>query len=145
MDDNNKIVNQNTSQAAPPAGQVQSQAQAQPDLPTGAVNKEIGPIGGSDSEFVKLSEAEPQISKELKESGVEAKSDKPDLTFEHKELGLDHAGSNITVMTQSSSAVKLPMSEAEIKNKLKTGQDDDSEKWLAWLIKKIMVWSFKSQ
>lgn len=148
MDDNAKIVNQNT----PPVvqdDQAQPQATVQPIAPVasvGSVNKEVGPIASPVSEFVKPTEAEPQISQELKESGVEAKSDRPDLTFEHKELGVDHAGPHVPVATSPSGKITMPMSEEEVADKLKTGQDDDSGKWLAGLINKVIaVMGFRAQ
>lgn len=118
--------------------QKQPQAQVAPIVPAGSVNKETVPVGIVDAEFVKSSETEPQVSQELKESGVEIKSDRPDLTFEHKELGVNHAGP-IPVSSSSPSHIILPMSEEEMTDKLKTGQDDDSGKWLAGLLKKIIA------
>jgi len=140
MNNDNKNVSQNTP-PAPQADQAQPRAQVQPVqpvVPAGSINKEAGPVSAADAEFIKPTDTEPQLSPELKESGIEVKNDKPNLTFEHKELGLDHAGSNITVSTQPTAPIKLPMSEKEIADKLKTGQDDDSGKWLAGLIQKIM-------
>jgi hypothetical protein len=140
MDDNVKNVSQNTS---PMVQDDQAQVQpvvapVQPVAPAGSVNKEAGPVGRSDSDFIKPSETEPQVDKDLKEAGVETESDKPTLTFEHKDLGISHVGANITPVTQSSASVQLPMTEEEIGNKLKTGQNDDSERWLAGLLNKIM-------
>ena len=133
MNDDNKIVNQNVT----PVAQT-DQSQTQPVVPVGSPNKETGPVGESISEFVKPSETEPQISQELKDIGIEEEKDAPDLTFEHKKAGIDHAGPYTPFPNQSSGKVKLPMSEAEIENQLKTGQDDDSGKWLAGLIQKII-------
>lgn len=136
MNDDVKNANQKTFPVAQ-ADQAQPQAVVQPVVPAGSVNKEVGPVVVSDSEFVKPSEAEPQISQELKESGVEAKSDKPNLTVEHRGL-VDHAGSHTPVSTTPSKTIQYPMSEEEIEKQLKAGQDDDSGTWLAGLIKKIM-------
>lgn len=146
MNDDNKIVNQNPpsavqadqAQPQPAVAPVQPTQPVQPVTPVGSVNKEAGPVDATVSEFIKPSETQPQIDSELKEIGVKEVKDKPDLTFEHKELGVDHAGSNITVSTQPSVPVKLPMSEEEIADKLKTGQDDDSGKWLAGLLQKLI-------
>jgi|WetSurMetagenome_2_1015567.scaffolds.fasta_scaffold712647_2 hypothetical protein len=138
MNDDNKVVNQKT----PPAiqtDQATPQVQVQPVTPVGSVNKEVGPINALALEFVKPSEVEPQIDQDLKELGVEAKKEKPDLTSEHKEVGIEHAGSHISVSTVPSGKVTLPMSEEEIAEKLKTGQDDDSSKWLAGLINKVIA------
>lgn len=145
MDDNVKIVNQNTPPATQ-ANQAQPQAAVQPVAPitpVGSVNKEVGPMMSPVSEFVKPSETEPQIEKDIAELGVEAKKDSPDIADEHKDF-IDHAGPYVPAPS-SSSKVTMPMSEEEVADKLKTGQDDDSGKWLASLIKKIITWGFKSQ
>jgi hypothetical protein len=146
MDDNNKTVNQNT----PPvihSDQAQPQAQVQPVQPvasTGSLNKETGPVSASASEFVKPSETEPQISEDLKELGIEAKKDEPSVTDEHKGV-IDHAKQFTPVSAPPPGKIVMPMSEEEIEKQLKTGQDDDSGKWLARLIKKIISWGFNSE
>ena len=116
------------------------QAPVQPVVPVGSVSKETGPANVNLSEFVRPAgpEGSPNVSEEEKEAGVEVKSDKPNLTFEHKELGIDHAGPHVPVSASASGKVSLPMSEDEVIDKLKTGQDDDSGKWLSKLIQKIM-------
>lgn len=129
MNDNTKNVSQNTPPPIPAVA---------PSAPVGTINKETGHIASPVSEFIKPTEAEPRISQKLKESGVEVKSDKPDLTFEHKELGMDHAGPHVPVSILPSSSIQYPMSEEEITDKLKTGQNDDSGKWLAGLLQKII-------
>lgn len=137
MNDDNKTVNQNTP--PPPVAQTdQTQPQIQPIVPVGSVNKEVGPIVSPVSEAVKPTDAEPQISQELKDLGIEAKKDEPNITLEHKELGVDHSGPYAPVPTSSSGNVILPMSEKEIESQLKTGQNDDSGKWLAGLLQKII-------
>jgi hypothetical protein len=143
MNDNVKKVGQNISPVTQD-DQAQPQVQVQPVTPVGSVNKEVGPVSALAPEFAKPSEVEPQISQDLKELGVEAKKEKPDLTFEHKEIGIEHAGPHISI-SNSSGKITLPMSEEEVDNLLKTGQDDDSGKWLAGLIKKIIAWGFRSQ
>ena len=131
MNDDTKIVNQNPD--------LVSAVPAQPQAPVGLPNKEMGPISITPvSEFVKPSEIEPQIDKDLAELGVEAKKDKPELTDEHRLAGIEHSGIYVPTPSVSSSSVKLPMTEEEMTDKLKRGQDDDSGKWLAGLIKKII-------
>lgn len=137
MNDDNQNVNQNTP--PPPVAQTdQTQPQIQPIMPVGSVNKEVGPIVSPVSEAVKPTDAEPQISQELKDLGIEAKKDEPNITPEHKEIGVDHSGPHAPVPTSSSGNVILPMSEKEIESQLKTGQNDDSGKWLAGLLQKII-------
>ena len=144
MNDDAKNVNQNMSSAVQ-ADPTQPQVQVQPVASVGSVNKETAPVAAPNSEFIKPSEAEPQVNKELKEAGVEVRSDSPNLTPEHKELGIDHAGPSVPVSTVSASSIQYPMSEEEIKEQLKTGQDDSYKKWLARLIDKVIAWGFKSQ
>lgn len=144
MDNNVNVVNQNPPPAVPADQANQSQPQAvvqpvyEPSMPMGSVNKEAGPVVSPVPESASPTDTEPQISAELKDLGVETKSEKPELTPEHKELGVDHVGSNITVSVHAPASVKLPMTEEEIADRLKTGQDDDSGKWLAGLIQKIV-------
>lgn len=125
-----KVLDQNPVSAPVPGSAV---------APQGSLNKEKPPIGTSLSEFVKPAgpEISPNPSAEEKESGVEIKSDRPSLTSEHRELGMDHAGSNITVLTQPSDSIKLPMSDEEIEQLLKTGENDDSSTGLAKLVDKV--------
>jgi hypothetical protein len=125
------------------ADQVQPQASIKPvqpvQNPVGSVNKEVGPVSSAMSELRPAgSEVSHEISQELRDIGVEEKQDRPDLTDEHKELGVNHAGPHVPVPTRHSGKVKLPMSEEEIESKLRTGQDDDSGKWLAGLVKKVI-------
>lgn len=132
-------MKQNTPSATP-ADQTQSQAVVQPATsvaPAGAVNKEVEPVGASVSELAKPSETEPQISQELKELGIEAKKDTPDVGDEHKGI-IEHAKQFTPVPSSPSGKITMPMSEKEIEDKLKTGRSDDSGKWLAGLIRKII-------
>lgn len=139
MDDNTKIVNQNPPPVAQ-ADQTQPQATVapiQPSAPVGSVNKELGSVVSPVSEFIKPSETEPQIEKDIAELGVEAKKDEPNITDEHKDF-IDHAKQFTPVSSSSKNKITMPMSEEEVAEKLKTGQDDDSGKWLAGLIRKII-------
>jgi hypothetical protein len=112
----------------------------------GSLNKEKPGGGQNLSEFIKPAgpEISPNLSAEEKNAGVEAKSDNPNLTSEHKDL-IDHAGSSIPVPTISSNSIQYSMSEEERKKQLKTGQDDSSGKWQAWLINKVIAWGLKTR
>src|SRR3989344_6908146 len=137
MNDDNKTVNQNT----PPVVQTDQtqppQPQVQPVAPVGSINKEVGPIVSPVSESVNPPETEPRISQELRDLGIEAKKDEPNITNEHKAF-IDHAKQFTPVSSSSSGKVTMPMSEEEVRDKLRTGQDDDSGKWLAGLLQKII-------
>lgn len=149
MNDDSSALNQNTNPAVstnriqPQAPQVPVQPVA-PVAPVGGVNKETGPIGPAPvSEFVRPSGAEitPNISPEV--SGhIKVNNEAPNLTPEHKGL-VSHAGPNIAAPSFPAGKVSLPMSEEEVAEQFKTGQDDDSEKWLAGLVKKILAWGLK--
>lgn len=124
-----KVLDQNPVQA-PVSGSVVN--------PQGSFGKEKAPIGQSSTEIINPvgSEVKPNLSQEVSEAGVEAKSDQPNLTPEHTELGIDHAGPHVPVPLSLSDKVKLPMSDEEIK-KFKTGQDGDSKTGLAILLHKL--------
>ena len=143
MDGNAKNVNQNMSSAvqdqALPQPSVQPiQVPTQPVNPVGGVNKEVGPISPQVSDILQPTESHPEIDKELAEFGVEARKDSPNLIAEHKEIGIDHAGPHVPVPTSPSVKVTLPMSEEEVSNMLKSGNSDESGKWLASLIKRVI-------
>ncbi|OGH17718.1 MAG: hypothetical protein A3C22_02670 [Candidatus Levybacteria bacterium RIFCSPHIGHO2_02_FULL_37_10] len=139
MNDDVGNLNQNTLSVnqAVRAQPQPSQAPLQSVVPASSPNKETGPISTSVSEFVKPTETEPQISQELKDIGIEAKKDAPDATDEHKGV-IEHAKQFTPVSASPPGKVTMPMSEEEIADKLKTGRDDDSGKWLAGLIGKII-------
>lgn len=128
--------NQNLNQNATPVAQTDL-THGQPVTPTGSANKETGPISAPDAEFMQPTDVEPQIDKDIAELGVEAKKDEPNITDEHKGI-IEHAKQYSPISSASAGKVTMPMSEEEIADKLKTGQDDDSGKWLASLIQKII-------
>lgn len=135
MNDDNKVVNQNTPPVVP-VDQVQPQAQVQPVVPVGTVHKEMGPPIAVVSEIKPAgAEVQHEINQESAELGVKEIQDRPDLI---KGVDMQHAGPSVPVPTSPSGKVTMPMSEKEITDKLKTGQDDDSGKWLSKLIQKIM-------
>jgi hypothetical protein len=138
-----KIVNQNPAPVVQD-DQKQPQEQIQPVVAAGSLNKETAPVVSLGNEFIKPSETEPQVDGDLKELGVEAKKEEPNIGDEHKGI-VEHAKEFTPVSTSPSGSIAMPMSEQEVSDKLKTGQDDDSEKWLAGLIKKIIAWGFKAQ
>jgi hypothetical protein len=104
--------------------------QVQPQNPVGTLgSKERGPINLAGPEI------QHNLTPEVTDSGVKENQDRPNLTDEHFKAGIKVS---VPVPSVSTNTVTLPMSEEEIDKKLKTGQDDDSEKWLAGLIKKII-------
>jgi hypothetical protein len=138
MNDDNKIANQNI---VPPSQAGQPQAQVQPVMPVSSPNKEFGSISGDTVQVNEISpsgaEINHEISQELKDIGVKEKEDRPNLTAEHKSLGIEHAGPHIPVSTAPSSKEDLPMTKEVADQIYKTSKNDDSEKWYARLIEKI--------
>jgi len=115
-----------------------SGSQAQPLTPAsvGVVNKEIGPIPSVIPEIRPAGpEVKHEISQESAELGVKEIQDRPDLT---EGVDMQHAGPSVPIPSGPSGKVSLPMLEDEVADKLKTGQDDDSGKWLAGLIQKVI-------
>lgn len=137
---NDKTASQNASPVAQPgqtdSAKPQSLSQkVQSAQPVGSINKEAE--RGSVSEFLKPTDAELPISQELKDIGVEEKKDEPNIADEHRNF-IDHAKQFTSVPTTPSDKISLPMSEDKITEELKTAQDDDSSKWFAKLIEKVM-------
>ena len=99
-------------------------------------------VGSMNKEAPVISPAGPDtqhnIDQELESIEVEEISENPNLTPEHKELGIEHSGP-IPVPPPSDNVV-MQMSEEEIEAKSKTVKSDDSEKWYMALLKKIIGW-----
>lgn len=138
-DDKNANQNVQATQATQADQADSAQPQVQPVVSAGSLHKEAE-LHSVDQpqKFIEPSEKEPQLTPELKEAGVEAKKDGPDIADEDKQL-INHAKQFTPVPTTPSNKIIMPMSEEEIASKLKTGQDDDSAKWLVQLINKIMA------
>lgn len=149
MNDDDSVLNQNASPAVS-TNRIQSQAPrvsvqpVAPAAPIGSVNKEAAPINSTLPELKPAgAEASHDISQELKDIGVVEKKDAPILDNSHKSVGIQHSGTSAPVQTAPTGKVTLPMSEEEVAEQFKTGQDDDSGKWLAGLVKKILAWGLK--
>ncbi len=121
--------------------------QAQPQNPVSLGGKERSVPLVATSETVSNLQAEGpershEISQDLKDLGVKEIQNKPVFTQEHIDAGIRDSNPAPSVSTNT---VTLPMTEQEIESQLKTGQDDDSKKWLAWLFNKVIKWGFKNQ
>ncbi len=92
------------------------------------------------TEYIKPSGAEtsPIIPPEVAEHGVEAVLDheKPKITPEHKQVGIEPAKEAVPVVTQPQGTVQLPMSEEDALNTIKTTSASESKHWLAVLVEK---------
>ena len=120
MNDNTKVLDQNPVSAPVSNNVVQ---------PTGSMLKEQAPMEQNLSEFVRPAgpEAVPSLPQEVSESGVEVNRDHPDLTFEHKQIGLEHSGATAPVPSVPTGLVQISQ-EKDI---------NSSGTWLNALIEKV--------
>lgn len=120
-DDNQLNQDQNQQVIADNQQQVQS-------VPVGSINKEVGPV----SDYVKLSESEPQIHPEAAKAGVETVSseEKPQLTEEHFKIGVKESIPQPQI--EPTGNVNLPMSQQQAMQTAKTDKKiTDSILWMA--------------
>ncbi|MFH1832893.1 MAG: hypothetical protein ABH816_01850 [Candidatus Levyibacteriota bacterium] len=153
MDDsqNSKLKTQNSNQQGGLVNQTANQSLVsnpstvtEPVSPVSVPQKEIvepvlnQPIASEiQEEWVKPSQAEPEIQPEVEEAGVEKVSELPRITEEHKQVGIEHAKESTPVQTKPSGTIQLPMTEKEADSQIKSTKNTDSPHWLAVLIKKI--------
>lgn len=124
------IVGDNQQTVSP---QVPAQAGT---TPVGTVQKEQAPpVGMQETPYIQPSEAEPVLSKEVSEAGVEPVSEMPKLTIEDKRAGLEPAKEAVPVQTEPTGVIQLPMTAQQARSILKVHKKvTDSFRWLALLI-----------
>jgi hypothetical protein len=145
MDNNAKVKNQNDSVnlGSDQVQQVQinnsSLSSAQSSQPVvGSLRKESAPLGQAMPEIKPSGpEAGHELAQELREIGVKETQQRPDLTNDHREIGMNHAGDSVPAPTSYSNSTNLPMTEEEIEQRIK-GSPNDSGTWLALISNKIM-------
>jgi hypothetical protein len=89
------------------------------------------------SDFIKPSEEELVLEKELREAGAETVSEKAPLTKDHEDIGIKHSLENTQPNLQASDSVTFPLTNPQIENIVKKGNTGSSGYWLAILIKKL--------
>lgn len=113
---NNPIQPQLQGQATPLQNQ-QNQVTVHPHgvetAPAPQVQKQPEQIAVSKPETsetfqIRSSEVAPRLHPEVAEAGVEAVSEKPEITQEHKDLGIEPAKETVPVKTQPSDSVVIP-------------------------------------
>jgi hypothetical protein len=146
MDDRNKTQAQSPSQQPQQSqagggnaqGQIQTQQQPQAGGVGTLVKERESPTGPSQisaSEFMKPSEVEPPISRELEEIGVISKPEFPRVGHEEQEIGISPAKESVPVLQQASGVAKLlEQLETEGANKRSTSF---SVRWLFKLLEKV--------
>ncbi|MBF8250230.1 MAG: hypothetical protein HW400_831 [Candidatus Levybacteria bacterium] len=113
-------------------------------VPTGSPNKEAPNIGGGLSSEPEIN---PKYAQELRELGMEVKTNRLPLTPEDQEMGMRHAGPHLTIEDTEKlperEKVVVPMSNERIEELMKTGDSNSSGRWLAKLFKKIIDWGLR--
>lgn len=140
MNDDQKI-DQNQNAASGVSVPIQSQTQN-----VGSPHKEYQPVGTPLSENIKPSEPRPQVSQELIEIGVQAKSDDFNLTLENRKAGMEHTGASTPVSTYPSGIVQLSTTSKQTKKKIKKTKPTDSLRGLLLeILKSIQRMGLKDQ
>lgn len=149
MDDQTQNPSQSTiPQASPPVQtgitsvqqeetqeQQSSQQDQQMPVSTPVGSKEGGPVATNAAETLAPSTPEMEVSPELQEMGVEAKSEIPSLPEAVEKIGVKQAKESVSVSTVSGSGVTLPMTKIQAQQIIKTHKDiRESLLWLALLI-----------
>lgn len=133
------------AQQNPPKTDVQMQPPVAPPpggLPTpiSGPQKEAEPLSISQNtqEYITPSEIEPVIAPEVAEHGVETVTNQhvPQLTPEHKALGIEHAKETVQVVTVPTGQVQLPMTVEEATVTVKQQKVSNSIVWIAALVLK---------
>lgn len=137
MNDPAQQVNDTNTNQQPPVQTDQSLQQ--PTAPAAAPYKEAEPVAISaetPAEFVQPSEVGPSIPKEVAEAGVEAVSEVPSITPQHREIGIEPAKESVPVATQPTGAVTLPQTQKEAEILLK--KNSDTRNSFTWLIMSLI-------
>lgn len=125
----------------PPAPSASGQQPSpQPQYPVSGPLKEMAPIPQAPvTEYVRPSEVEPQLPDEVKEAGMEVVENKerPQLTADHKALGIEHAKESVPVVVSPTSSVQLPYTLQDAKLIEKQVPRTESRHWLAALTEYI--------
>lgn len=115
-------------------GAVQNGVPVQNTPAIGSVHREIErPV----TDFLKPTESQPAIEQELREAGVEQVAQKPDLTADHKNVGIKHSLENTEPNPNAHKNIKFPLTESEIDKIEKGGDTNASAYWLSVLLLKI--------
>jgi len=113
---------------------------AQPQYPVGGPHKEMAPVTKTPiSEVMRPTEVQPQLQPEVQEAGVEVveNREQPQLTAEHKAVGIEHAKESVPMPLSPQPTVQLPYSLQDAKVIGKQVSRYESKHWLAALTEYI--------
>ena len=105
--------------------------------PQGSLGKDVSSVAGISELTPAGSGVKHNLDEELKGIGIEEKKDHLELDSEHEELGIKHAGASVPILNNSLNSSEGAKLKEKVTENLKAGQDDDSEKCLGKLIKKV--------
>ncbi|CAN5126076.1 hypothetical protein BH09PAT1_BH09PAT1_4990 [soil metagenome] len=127
-----------------PVAPVQAQPIQTPANAISGPHKEAGPVMMAPvAEYVRPTEMAPQLQAEVAEAGVEVVNnpEQPQLTQEHKDVGIEPAKEAVPVIIPTQPSIQLPYTSLEVKNIVKKVPISESKHWLAalteYLLKKI--------
>lgn len=141
-----------SSQSQPPAQPViqpLSRPIQAPQNPVSGPHKEVAPVRQMPTaeapvaEYVRPTEVAPQLQQEVVDAGVEVvhNPEQPQLTQEHKAVGLELAKEAVPVTIPAQPTTQLPYSAQEVKEIEKKVPISESKHWLAalteYLLKKL--------
>ena len=122
---NDTTKQQNTT---PQAAQVQQQ----PVAPVSGPHKEVAPLAGQTSEYIRPVEAQPEIAQEVADAGVEQAVERPVIHPEVAQAGVTHAKETIPHHVDPAGVVVLPnVTQQQAVVMQKKNSVRDAARWLA--------------
>ena len=112
--------------------QPQGVVAGQPVNPISGPHKEVAPLSGQTSEYVKPVESAPELPKEVEAAGVEAVEDRPQIHPEAAKAGLTHAKEHVSHPTEPAGVVTYPLiNQQQATVMQKKSSVRDAARWLA--------------
>lgn len=127
---------QPVQQQSQPSAQLPVSQGQQPAQPVSGPHRERAPLEAPVADYVQPSghDVEPQVPQEVREAGVETKSEVPQLPLDVQQAGVTHAKEVTAVTLTQQQQTQLPYSYQQAHQIQKTGKKDDSQTWFAALI-----------
>lgn len=145
MDDSNNSLQQQ-SPTVPVTPQVSQPQQPTPAYPVSGPHKEYAPVEAPVREYVEphASEIAPTLPSEVEEFvEVVENKEQPQLTDEHREVGIEHAPVATPVVVSDQSAVQMPYTYPQAEQIVKETSVEESKHWLAalteYLLRKLQL------
>ncbi len=120
---------------------VQPQPIQAPQYPVSGPHKEAMPVRQAPvAEYVRPTEVAPVLQQEVAEAGVEVvhNPEQPQLTPEHKAVGIEHAKEAVPVTIPMQPSIQLPYTPSQVQEIEKKVPISESKHWLAVLTEYLM-------